>query len=47
MYRSQENVTMWTLAHNTIAGDMAVTTFIQVRTLSAAIYDYFLDRFRL
>ncbi|KAL8280309.1 hypothetical protein RQP46_007226 [Phenoliferia psychrophenolica] len=29
MYRSQDNITMWTLAHNTVAGDMAVTTFIQ------------------
>lgn len=29
MYRGQDNITMWKLSHNTIAGDMAVTTFIQ------------------
>ncbi|KAM0754172.1 hypothetical protein T439DRAFT_172849 [Meredithblackwellia eburnea MCA 4105] len=29
MYRSQNNITMWILAHNTVAGDMGVTTFIQ------------------
>lgn len=27
MYRSQEHVTLWVLAENTIAGDMGVTTY--------------------
>lgn len=30
MYRSQNNITMWQLSHNTIAGDMGVTVLIQV-----------------
>ncbi|KDE04324.1 hypothetical protein MVLG_05205 [Microbotryum lychnidis-dioicae p1A1 Lamole] len=29
MYRSQNNITVWDINHNTIAGDCAVTVFIQ------------------